>query len=44
VTNAVVYTTDLLGEVSIIGPGAGRLQTGYAIMQDLFSIYSSEQV
>jgi homoserine dehydrogenase len=39
-TNAIVYTTDLLGDVTIIGPGAGRLQTGYAILQDLFSIYT----
>jgi len=38
-TNAIVYSTDLLGDVVIIGPGAGRLQTGYAIIQDLFCIY-----
>lgn len=38
-TNALVYTTNYLGDVTIIGPGAGRLQTGYAILQDLFSIY-----
>ncbi len=39
VTNAIVYTTDLLGEVTMLGPGAGRLQTGYAVLQDLFHIY-----
>lgn len=39
VTNAIVFTTKLLGDVTLIGPGAGRLQTGYAIIQDLFSIY-----
>jgi homoserine dehydrogenase len=39
VTNAIVFSTRLLGDVSMIGPGAGRLQTGYAILQDLFSIY-----
>lgn len=38
-TNALVYTTDYLGDVTLIGPGAGRLATGYAIVQDLFSIY-----
>lgn len=38
-TNALVYTTDYLGDVTIIGPGAGRTQTGYAIIQDLFCIY-----
>ncbi len=41
VTNAIVYSTDLLGDVTLIGPGAGRLQTGYAIIEDLFSIYKS---
>ncbi|MBE0696619.1 MAG: homoserine dehydrogenase, partial [Anaerolineaceae bacterium] len=39
VTNAIVYSTRLLGDVMMQGPGAGRLQTGYAIIQDLFSIY-----
>jgi len=40
-TNAITYTTDLLGEVTLIGPGAGRLETGYAIICDLLSIYRS---
>lgn len=39
VTNALVYTTDYLNEVTLVGPGAGRMQTGYAIIQDLFCIY-----
>ncbi len=43
VTNALVYTTKYLGDVTLIGPGAGRLQTGYAILQDLFTIYSGER-
>ncbi len=34
-TNAISYTTQLLGEVTLIGPGAGRLATGYAIVEDL---------
>lgn len=38
-TNAIVYTTDLLGEVTIVGPGAGPIQTGYAVIQDLLRIY-----
>jgi homoserine dehydrogenase len=37
-TNAVAFTTDLLGEVTLIGPGAGRLATGYAILCDLLAI------
>jgi len=38
VTNAIVYTTQLLGDVTLAGPGAGRLETGYAIIQDLLRI------
>jgi homoserine dehydrogenase len=38
-TNAITYTTDLLGEVTLIGPGAGRLETGYALICDLIGIY-----
>ncbi|NPV87169.1 MAG: homoserine dehydrogenase [Anaerolineae bacterium] len=37
-TNAIHYTTDLLGEVTLIGPGAGRLATGYALLEDLLAI------
>ena len=38
-TNAITYTTDLLGDVTLIGPGAGRMETGYAVICDLLSIY-----
>lgn len=38
-TNAITFTTDLLGDVTLIGPGAGRAETGYAIICDLISIY-----
>jgi homoserine dehydrogenase len=37
-TNAITFTTDLLGDVTLIGPGAGRLETGYAILCDLLAI------
>jgi homoserine dehydrogenase len=39
-TNAILYQTDFLGDVTLIGPGAGRVQTGYAVIQDLFAIYN----
>jgi homoserine dehydrogenase len=39
-TNAITYTTELLGEVTLIGPGAGRLETGYALICDLLSIFA----
>jgi homoserine dehydrogenase len=38
-TNAVTYTTDLLGDVTLVGPGAGRIETGYALVGDLLAIH-----
>ncbi|MPM69970.1 Homoserine dehydrogenase [bioreactor metagenome] len=38
-TNAIHYSTDYLGEVTLIGPGAGRLPTGYAVLEDILAIY-----
>jgi homoserine dehydrogenase len=38
-TNAITFTTDLLGEVTLIGPGAGRIETGYALIVDLLAIH-----
>jgi homoserine dehydrogenase len=38
-TNAVTIRTDTLGEVTISGPGAGRLQTGFALLNDLIHIH-----
>ena len=40
-TNAVSFETDLLGKVTIVGPGAGRVQTGFAILSDLLAIERS---
>ena len=38
-TNAVTYSTELLGDVTLIGPGAGRLETGYSVLVDLLEIH-----
>ncbi|MFQ5595568.1 MAG: homoserine dehydrogenase [Anaerolineae bacterium] len=38
-TNAITYSTDLLGDVTLVGPGAGRLETGYALIGDLLGIH-----
>jgi homoserine dehydrogenase len=43
-TNAVTFTTALLGDVTLIGPGAGRLATGYAILCDLLAIARNTSV
>lgn len=42
VTNALTFTTDTLGEVTVVGPGAGRRATGYALLADLISIAKSQ--
>jgi homoserine dehydrogenase len=38
-TNAITYTTELLGDVTLVGPGAGRLETGYALIGDLLALH-----
>ncbi|PJF25737.1 MAG: homoserine dehydrogenase, partial [Phototrophicales bacterium] len=37
--NAITYTTDLLGDVTLIGAGAGGQQTGFGILSDLIDIH-----
>lgn len=37
-TNAVTITTDTLGEITIVGPGAGKRETGYSMLVDLLKI------
>jgi homoserine dehydrogenase len=38
VTNALTFATDCLGDITIVGPGAGRRATGYSLLTDLLSI------
>ncbi|MBN1337817.1 MAG: homoserine dehydrogenase [Bacteroidales bacterium] len=37
--NALTFSTDLLGDVTIVGPGAGKKETGFAILSDLLAIH-----
>jgi homoserine dehydrogenase len=37
--NALTFTTDLSGAVTIQGPGAGRLETGFAILIDVLNMH-----
>lgn len=37
-TNALTFVTDLLGEVTVVGPGAGKIETGYALLIDMLTI------
>ncbi len=38
ITNALSFDTDTLGEVTIIGPGAGKIETGFSLLTDLLAI------
>ena len=38
-TNAITYETDWLGEVTLVGPGAGRQATGFALLADLLDLH-----
>ncbi|HPC83529.1 MAG TPA: homoserine dehydrogenase [Thermoanaerobaculaceae bacterium] len=38
-TNAAQFATDLLGEITVVGAGAGRRETGFAILADLLDIH-----
>ena len=37
-TNALTFVTDLLGEVTIVGAGAGKIETGFSLLVDLLQI------
>jgi len=36
--NAITLSTDLLGDITITGPGAGGTETGYAVVSDLLTL------
>ena len=40
--NAVTFTTDLMGDVTIVGAGAGRIETGFSILTDILAIHRKE--
>ena len=37
-TNAITLETDLMGDITLVGAGAGKLETGFAILSDLLAI------
>ena len=43
VTNAIEITTKYLGKVMITGPGAGKLETGYAVFSDVLTILKNNK-
>jgi homoserine dehydrogenase len=40
-TNAITFHTDLMGPVTIVGSGAGKAQTAFAVISDLLDIHRS---
>lgn len=40
-SNAITFSTELLGDVTIQGPGAGKPETGFALLSDLLEIARS---
>jgi len=37
--NALTFTTKYLGDITIVGPGAGKEATGYALLTDILDIH-----
>jgi homoserine dehydrogenase len=42
--NAITYSTDLLGDITLVGPGAGRIETGYAVIEDILAIHKNSNM
>lgn len=40
-SNAITFSTDLLGDVTLIGPGAGGTATGFALLSDILALHRS---
>ena len=40
-TNAITFTSRHMGNVTLIGAGAGRIETGYALLSDILAITKS---
>lgn len=38
-TNAITYSTKLLGDVTLVGAGAGGVQTGFGLLSDLLALH-----
>ncbi len=43
-TNAITYTTDLMGDITLVGAGAGGIQTGFGILSDLIEIHKESGI
>ncbi len=43
-TNAITFETDLMGNITVIGKGAGKTETGFSILTDLLDIHRATRV
>ncbi|MGB8976021.1 MAG: homoserine dehydrogenase, partial [Pseudomonas capeferrum] len=41
--NAVSFDTGLLGAVTVSGPGAGRIETAYALLSDVIALHTTHR-
>ena len=41
-TNAVTFDCDLAGPITLVGAGAGRIETGYSLLIDLINIHRKQ--
>ena len=39
--NALTFKTDTLGEITVVGPGAGRRETGFSLLNDFIHVHRS---
>jgi len=39
--NAITFSTDLMNDVTVVGPGAGRVETGFSVLTDVLAIHRS---
>jgi homoserine dehydrogenase len=43
VTNALTFSTDVLGKVTVVGPGAGKKETGFSLLVDLINLHNAHK-
>ena len=42
-TNAIMFDTTYLGRITLSGPGAGRIETAYALLSDIIAIDAAQR-
>ena len=42
ITNAITFSTAVLGDVTLVGPGAGGVATGFALLADILALHRTQ--